>query len=65
MGCNAIEELAKLYERIHFQPTRNNLASNGMAIIGSLKFLENQAESRTATHCHIHPNEPEIRLTIF
>lgn len=44
------------------EPTRARLASNGSAVIVSLGFLEDHAESLTATHFHIHPTEPEIGL---
>ena len=40
---------------------RARLASNGMAIIVSLPYLEQQAASVVATHFHIHPTEQEHR----
>ena len=45
-------------------PTREKLAASGMAIIVSLGFLEDQAETVKATHFHIHPTEPEVQIIL-
>lgn len=46
------------------KPIREKLAASDMAIIVSLGFLEDQAESVKMTHFHVHPTEPEINIIL-